>query len=147
MGRELTEATALFNAQLKAYQEQRQNIQKIVLKSVRMNAEIQLQVVDKMNELQLKNVHSAASFQDEAAKSVRAAIENAKNLFRAQAETQIKQIEHQGNLMLDNVGEKKEGGGKRKKRKTKKRKHAKRKMTRKKRKMTRTKKKKIKRKR
>ena len=147
LGRELTEATALFNAQLKAYQEQRQNIQKIVLKSVRMNAEIQLQVVDKMNELQLKNVHSAASFQDEAAKSVRAAIENAKNLFRAQAETQIKQIEHQGNLMLDNVGEKKEGGGKRKKRKTKKRKHAKRKMTRKKRKMTRTKKKQIKRKR
>ena len=158
LDRELAEATALFNAQLKAYQEQRQNIQEIVLRSVSMNAEIQLQVVGKMNKLQLKNVESAASFQDEAATSVRAAIEDARNLVHAQAETQIKQIAHEGKLMLTDAGqsesasttqekETKKGGGKRKKRKTKKRKHAKRKMTRKKRKMTRTKKKQIKRKR
>lgn len=159
LDRELADTTALFNAQLKAYQEQRQNIQDIVLRNVSMNAENQVQVMDKMNKLQLKNVESAASFQDEAATSVRAAIEDARNLVHAQADTQIKQIVHEGNLMLGDVGEsastntskeekeEKEGGGKRKKRKTKKRKHAKRKMTRKKRKMTRTKKKQIKRKR
>jgi hypothetical protein len=159
LDRELAEATALFNAQLKAYQSQRQNIQEVVLRNVSMNAENQLQVMDKMNKLQLKNVESAAGFQDEAATSVRAAIEDARNLVHAQSDTRIKQIAHEGNLMLGDVEEststntskeekeEKEGGGKRKKRKTKKRKHAKRKMTRKKRKMTRTKKKQIKRKR
>lgn len=159
LDRELAEATALFNAQLKSYQSQRQNIQEVVLRNVSMNAENQLQVMDKMNKLQLKNVESAAGFQDEAATSVRAAIEDARNLVHAQADTRIKQIAHEGNLMLGDVEEsastntskeekeEKEGGGKRKKRKTKKRKHAKRKMTRKKRKMTRAKKKQIKRKR
>ena len=159
LDRELAEATALFNAQLKAYQSQRQNIQEVVLRNVSMNAENQLQVMDKMNKLQLKNVESAAGFQDEAATSVRAAIEDARNLVHAQADTRIKQIAHEGNLMLGDVEEsaptntskeekeEKKGGGKRKKRKTKKRKHAKRKNTRKKRKMTRTKKKQIKRKR
>jgi len=97
-----------------------------------------------MNQLLIENVENAHGFQTEAAKSVNAAIAGTRLLVNAEVQSQIKQIQQQGNLMLDNEGEKKEGGGKRK---TKKRKHAKRKMTRKKRKMTRTKKKQIKRKR
>ena len=144
LDQELAYATSLFNAQLKAYRKQREKIQNLILKKIDMNADNETLVMGKMNQLLIENVENAHGFQTEAAKSVNAAIAGTRLLVNAEVQSQIKQIQQQGNLMLDNEGEKKEGGGKRK---TKKRKHAKRKMTRKKRKMTRTKKKQIKRKR
>jgi hypothetical protein len=157
LDKELAEATDLFDAQLKDYQSQRKNIQEVVKKNVSMNAETQLHVMDMMNKHHLENIKNAATFQDGAATCVRGALEDTRELVHAQAEERIRQIRHEGNLMLGDVGEsastdtfkeqKTKGGSKRKKRKTKKRKHVKRKMTRKKRKMTRTKKKQIKRKR